>query len=329
MKFRKKLFGLTAFLTIITLGLYQVKANGNNNKTTNYQIENTTELSNVGNGYTACSWANGNNIILTKKGFTGLYLYNSESNLTKTISNEMSAGYQYQQMDNGNQILTKYASFNKENSKRNEGVKVFDLNTLETKLDKKFDQSRINLAKISKQKTGAVKVSLKNKMVDVAVQSSTNASHKKAVAPGFWNKYPLVYTDEGLRLYKNNEVIKISDMYGIDAVVSPNGKLMCFNDKGILKVRDENQTETIIGEGINASWLPNSNTIVYQITKDDGQEITGSDIFLYDLNLSKNFQLTNTADVFEEYPSVSNDGKQLVFTEINTGIVYTSDLITQ
>jgi len=333
MKLRKLFFGLIAILTIIVF--VSNESNGTNDKnrlteTTNYKVANFIKVNEIGEGFTACSWTNDQNIILTKIGFTGLYLYDRTKKTVKTISNAMSVGYKYQQIDEGNQLLTKYATFNNDEGKqkRKEGIKVFNLKTLDTEFDQLFNQSRIHMPAVSKQKANTLKVGVKNKMVDIPVQTLSNAAHKKTKT-GFWNRYPLVYTDEGLRLYKDDEVIEIADMYGIDAVVSPDGKLMCFNDNGILKIRDENQKEQIIGEGINASWLPNSAAIIYHITKDDGQQITQSDIYLYDLNSTKIFQLTDTEDILEEYPSVSKDGKQLLFTDIDTGILYTANLITR
>ena len=299
-----------------------------NAETTQYKLNNIVELVELGEGFTACSWTNDQNIILTKKGFTGLYLYDQNKKTTQTISDAMSVGYQYQQIDNGNQLLTKYAAFNEEQNKRKEGVKVFNLKTLQPESDILFKESRISLPAVSKKKTSSIKVGVKSKMVNVAVASFSEAANKKT-SQGFWNKYPLIYTNEGLRLYKDNKVVEISDMYGIDAVISPNAKLMCFNDRGILKIRDENQKEQTIGEGFNASWLPNSSAIIYQITKDDGQKITQSDIYLFDLSLNKTFQLTNTIDVLEEYPSVSNDGKKLLYTDIETGILFTAELLTK
>jgi len=320
-----------AVLILLTANLMEATSADDKNRlneSNSYAINNITVLNKIGDGFTACSWTKDDNILLTKKGFTGLYLYDQTKQTKKTISDEMSVGYKYQQIDEGNQLITKYAIFSNKASKRKEGVKVFNLNSLKIKAEQLFDESRIHIPTVSIQKANTIKVGVNNKMEDITVQSLANTAGK-ITESGFWDKYPLVYTDEGLRLYKDDDVIEISDMYGIDAVISPNGKLMCYNDRGILKMRDEQQNERTIGEGLNASWLPGSAAIIYQITKDDGQEIIGSDIYIYDLNLNKTFQLTNTADVFEEYPSVSKDGKQLLFTEINTGILYISDLVTQ
>jgi len=92
---------------------------------------------------------------------------------------------------------------------------------------------------------------------------------------------------------------------------------------------DEDQKEQIVGQGLNASWLPNSQAVVYQITEDDGQEITGSDIYMFNLNSKKATQLTNTTEVFEEYPSVSKDNQQILYTDIISGAVYVGNLLTK
>lgn len=323
----KTTFGVFALIAIIVIQPNQAKSQYDKNDIKKYQIENSTKLKNIGDGFTACSWTNDQNILLTKQGFTGLYLYEQTTNSINTISDDLGVGYKYQQVDKGNYILTKYAKFD-ELGKRKEGVKIFNSKTAATELDKLFNQSSISVPTLSKKNGNVVAVKTKDKLVKLKAQALPKVANKNATI-GFWHQYPLIYTDEGLRLYKDDMVVKISDLYGIDAVISPDGKLMCYNDRGVLKIRDEDQNEQIVGQGLNASWLPNSQALVYQITEDDGQEITGSDIYIFNLNSKEAIQLTNTAEVFEEYPVVSKDNQQILYTDIISGAVYVGNLSTK
>lgn len=308
------------------------KDSSENDKPVAYKIDNVSEMIELGNGFTACTWLeNESSIIFTKKGFTGLLTANLINKTTTEISNEKGIGYKYQIVDNGNYLVAKYATDEKAGQLRKEGVKVYNLETNKLLHNLIFDHSRISIPYLEKNDPSKVKVLVGDKFsnIDVAEMNLTSKKRAENQKEGFWNKYPLVYTDNGLRLYKDNEEIAIADMYGIDATISPNGKLMCYNYKGILKIRDGNENEIIVGNGLNASWLPNSKAIVYQITEDDGQEITNSDIYIYNVELKTTTQLTDTPSIFEEYPSISANSKKMVYTDINQGTIFIADFFAQ
>ncbi|MCX7830970.1 MAG: hypothetical protein N2445_07935, partial [Acidobacteria bacterium] len=50
-------------------------------------------------------------------------------------------------------------------------------------------------------------------------------------------------------------------------------------------------------------------------SKDDGHNITESDIFLYDLKSETLFQLTDTKEAIERMPSMAEDGHTLFWVE--------------
>ncbi len=72
--------------------------------------------------------------------------------------------------------------------------------------------------------------------------------------------------------------------------------------------------DTVIGRGNHPAWLPDSKGLVFDVTEDDGQEITASTIALVLLESSQNrFALTTDSMLLAQRACVSADGKQLVF----------------
>jgi len=55
---------------------------------------------------------------------------------------------------------------------------------------------------------------------------------------------------------------------------------------------------------------------------DDGYNIISSDLFVFDLNKSLKFQITNTTDEIEVDPQWSPNGDKIVFFSENSGKIF-------
>jgi Tol biopolymer transport system component len=79
---------------------------------------------------------------------------------------------------------------------------------------------------------------------------------------------------------------------------------------------------TDLGIGYRPKWSPDSKTICYMITEDEGHTITASDLYLVNADGSGKRKLTSTPDKIEMNPSFSPDGKFIAFDEMNEGAVF-------
>ncbi len=61
------------------------------------------------------------------------------------------------------------------------------------------------------------------------------------------------------------------------------------------------------------------------VDKDDGYQVTSSDIFVATADGKNKFAVTNTPDVSEMYPSWSQSGNKLVFNSTN-GEIFIAEL---
>lgn len=75
-----------------------------------------------------------------------------------------------------------------------------------------------------------------------------------------------------------------------------------------------------LGIGQNPTWSPDGHYLIYEVTTDDGHDITGSDLWIASRDGRWKKQLTSTGDR-ERYPSWSPDGRMIIY-EIDGKIYY-------
>jgi hypothetical protein len=280
-----------------------------------------------GGGFTAPSWLNDNKsqIVATQKGFTGLYLFDLDTKIVSPINTDLAAGYKYQILDNG-YLLTKYAitkSSKTSGFRRIEGVKITDPKTKKVLLKEELNTSRVTVLEPYIEGKSLLLPVFDSKDINYFKINSSPSRKER----GFFDHYLIYYTDKGIVLNdKKGDQKLLSGQYGIDPVKSPDGNFLCFNDYGTLKLLDQNNTLISVSTGLNATWTPDSKYLIFQQTEDDGEKITRSELYAYELKTKKIIQLTDTEDIQEEYPSISADGKSIVFSDIQKGLIFTGQL---
>ncbi|MEO0236102.1 MAG: hypothetical protein ABIM02_05185 [candidate division WOR-3 bacterium] len=98
-------------------------------------------------------------------------------------------------------------------------------------------------------------------------------------------------------------------------IISPDGNYIVYSKLGYgLYLYDiEKGNEIFVSKGGNPSWRSDSKVFVFSIVEDNGEDITGADLYVYRISDGKVIQLTHSRDVFELLPSFSPDGKKVVY----------------
>lgn len=98
-------------------------------------------------------------------------------------------------------------------------------------------------------------------------------------------------------------------------VLSPDGKFVCFEGivSGIYIMHLETGEKIHVGRGNHPVWSFDSQFIVFDKTEDDGQQLTGGELFLYDLSSNEIIQLTDTQHIIEQHPALSPDNSKVAF----------------
>jgi Tol biopolymer transport system component len=84
-----------------------------------------------------------------------------------------------------------------------------------------------------------------------------------------------------------------------------------------------------IDRGICENWSSDSDFLFYFKDKDNGEKVIESDIFVADLKSNKQFNLTNTQDKIETWPSISYNSEQIVYLEEVSHKIIICNLIIQ
>ncbi len=74
-----------------------------------------------------------------------------------------------------------------------------------------------------------------------------------------------------------------------------------------------------VGPGTSPSWSPDSRSLVYENTEDDGHIMTGSELWTWSASLGA-AQLTDTGSILERRPTWSPDGGAIAFDDDQGGI---------
>jgi Tol biopolymer transport system component len=136
-----------------------------------------------------------------------------------------------------------------------------------------------------------IRLSVKNDQIYVEQKS----------AQAFYFNSPTLITDQ-------------KDQY-FAPVLSPDGKYVCFEGivSGIYIMHLETGETIHVGRGNHPVWSFDGQLIVFDKTEDDGRQLTGGELFLYDLNSNDIIQLTDTKHIIEQHPALSPDNSKVAF----------------
>lgn len=146
-----------------------------------------------------------------------------------------------------------------------------------------------------------LKSDYKKRVADV---EANQVAGEMIVKDGFGNFYPTFSPDGSKLLYisnKSNDYFTLSSLYLLD-----------------LKTKEEKKIASPIRS--NVSFIPGTNKVIYSKLSDDNPRLVNiHDLYLYDIDKDDETRLTH--GLRANNPSVSNDGKKIVFVFQNDGTV--------
>ena len=110
--------------------------------------------------------------------------------------------------------------------------------------------------------------------------------------------------------------------------LSPDNNSLLFVEKNTIKIMNlENGTIINVAEGSSPSW--SGTKIVFNQTIDDGKNITFSAVKVYDIQSQKISDIAVESGRIPLFPSLSTDGKKLLYTDGVTGKLLIHSLTDQ
>ncbi len=143
---------------------------------------------------------------------------------------------------------------------------------------------------------------------------------------------PLIYINEKLQLIKTDKkgqaiTVLEGNQVCYQPLLSPDKQKVAVHIGNEIWMYDLNKKEKPkkIGNGLVTSWSVDSKFLVgFVDVSKDGHEILNSELYLYDVQNQKIFQLTNTENIIEINPSFSQDGKKIYYINPMDGSVIIS-----
>jgi Tol biopolymer transport system component len=260
----------------------------------------------------------GTKIAYTKNGYQGLWVYDTQTQNSYQLTDEVAAGFGYKWSSDSKSILTRVAKY--ENQKRFNAVKIFNV---DTKSSQQLTDYKVMMPYLPDWIAGDSKVYLPTKGSDevfVSGKEKQRNIYKNIIAFEKNNKIVL----KNLNDYSEKSFEIIKDARYLNISVSPDQSKLVFEVMGgNMFVIDVNGTGLVdLGKGDNPEWSNDNTKIVYTITKDNGHDLTASDIYIINADGSSKRNLSNTDDLLEMNPSFSPDDKSIIFDISNDGSIY-------
>ncbi len=265
----------------------------------------------------------GTKIAFTKTDYQGLYIYNFTDGSISQLSDEISAGYAFKWSSDSKSILSRVARY--DGPRRYNSIKIFDVNT-GTSLQ--ISEETRNMHYLPQWSSGNDKVLLPQKDGLRVFQSGKEQSiMERQNAVVVYTTYDKIIVED----IASSVVRTLEPLEGkkyLNVTASPDGSKIAFEVYGgNLFVMNIEGTDLIdLDTGYNPKWSADSKSLVYMITEDDGHTFNASDIFIISADGTNKRNLTNTNDSTEMNPSISPDGKTIVYDAFDDGSIYLKNI---
>ncbi|MCJ7552361.1 MAG: hypothetical protein MUO34_00630 [Ignavibacteriaceae bacterium] len=265
----------------------------------------------------------GTMIAFTKSNYIGLYIYNLADGSISQLSDEISAGYAFKWSSDSQSILSRVARY--DGPKRYNSLKIFDVSS-GTSLQ--ISDETTSMPYLPEWIPGNNKVLLPQKDGVKIFESDRQQSFlEKQSAVVVYSTYDKIFVED-ISKSEIKTLEPLKDKKYLNVTASPDGSKIAFEVYGgNLFVMNIDGTDLIdLDTGYNPHWSADSKSLVYMITEDDGHTYTASDIFITNADGTNKRNLTNTTDSIEMNPSISPDGKTIVYDSFNDGAIYLKNI---
>ena len=128
-----------------------------------------------------------------------------------------------------------------------------------------------------------------------------------------------------------SQIASLKDYAGkmiINPAISPDGNKVAFQipGHGMWICNSDGSNLKSLGKGSNPQWLSDNESLIYTVVTDDGTNFTASDIYSININSNSKYLLTGNTSLIPLTPSVSPDGKKVIFENAIDASIYIINL---
>ncbi len=257
---------------------------------------------------------NNSSIVFSTSNYQGLYKLEVSSGKMEILSEENGSGYNPLFYESTNDIF--YKTYLVEKGKKISSVKSYNL---KSKISKTIIENKRGL-KIPNQISSSNLVIIESSVVKNEKINEANLSKENNLSKAVYVE------DNNLYLIENNER-KVLNPLGKGVYVwetlSKDGEkiIFSFGNRGAFICNLDGKILHEIPEAHYPRLSPDGDYLLYMKDDDDGYKYTASDIYIYSLSDEKSFALTGTDNQIEMFAEWSNDGKSIVYSTTEGGII--------
>lgn len=252
----------------------------------------------------------GSKIFFTTSNYNGLWYYDLASKKVVSFTSEQGAGYEYAFSNDSKSVIYRVNNFSKSGMRASQtlfqkNIQTSQKQTLET--GRELSTPKV-LASNKIAYTANSRVVLKN----------DGTSLKKTAKTQTVSDAVVYIEDQKIVLYSNGSKKVLAPLGTGNYIwpsISPDGTKLLFTLAGKGTYVSDLQGKVLLKLGYaNApKWSPDGKWITYMVDKDNGLNVTGSDIYAVSADGARKYQLTSTNDLYEMHPEWTNDGNGIVF----------------
>ncbi|MCU7497346.1 MAG: hypothetical protein HF314_14010 [Ignavibacteria bacterium] len=281
------------------------------------EIQKITDKS-QGEFYFPRTSPDGSKIFFTSASYKGLWYYSMAEKKIIPFASEDGAGYEYVFSNDKSSVIYRASNLDDRGLRRNQSLIKRNLQDLQSEVI------------VTAKELSTPKVLASNNiayMEEGNVILEAGGPHLNKTGA---NDMAL-YSVDGKILFYMNGTKKVFSPLGegeyIWPSLSPDGTKILFTEvhRGAFISDLQGRILASLGKISAPNWSPDGKWITYMVEKDDGEFVTGSEIFACSSDGLHVFQLTSTSDVHEMYPTWSSDGSSILFNS-EDGNIYSLKL---
>lgn len=268
----------------------------------------------------------GNSIVFTGEKFKGLWIINPNGKNLKQISNDDGVGYGYSWTDDGSYLAVRPTKY--ENNRKLNAIKIIDI---KNNTENIIEEYSMDIKGLPQWKNGGSAVQIKKKDKQYQIKSGLASSPKLLKKKASDNTTGVYETMINFPTKCAELIPALNDFKGrivFNAKLSPDGSKIIFQigGKGLFVCLSDGSGLKQIGQGENASWMPDNKFVIASLIKDNGHKITQGELLSINTESGEYTPFYSNSSIIASRPSVSPDGDQVAFNDPEKGIIYILDI---